>query len=517
MKEVYLCVLAVLLTANLFAQVQMLESPRHLLQVQENPANYAAVAPLDYDLVRDGVLENSKDVVSYKASFEALNAKGIQLYFSKLDLSEGSILRLQNDEGKVQIICSKDNPDGGPYASTLFRGEKLTMVLEMASKTAIDRVVVEEYGYAYRDPFPPKAKRDFGTSDTCQVNARCAEGDQWDDEIRSVVRISAKVGGSAFWCSGVLVNNTNQDCAGYIYSAEHCADGITPGDYEQWVFYFLYESPDCSNPGSEGVLDQKTLTGCSKIASGGGFGNTDSDFLLLKLTQEVPQFYNPHFAGWDRGDVVSDSGVGIHHPDGDIKKISSYTSIPTTSSFGGSVSDTHWRTLWSGTANGHGVTEIGSSGSPLFNSSGHLVGTLSGGASACSVGGGTGPNEPDFYGKMSYSWDQISTDSSRQLKPWLDPTASEYGEIDGIDWPCLEEPIVSIQEEDVRAFKMYPNPSNGIVTVENQLQGKQEIQVYDLLGRGLLNTTLERQIQLNLIPGMYFVVAGNQTQKLMVR
>ena len=48
------------------------------------------------------------------------------------------------------------------------------------------------------------------------------------------------------------------------------------------------------------------------------------------------------------------------------------------------------------TSNGHGVTEGGSSGSPIFNQSKRIVGQLSGGSSTCNS-----PNYSDLYGKMS--------------------------------------------------------------------------------------------------------------------
>mgnify|MGYP000502627315 CR=1 FL=1 len=49
------------------------------------------------------------------------------------------------------------------------------------------------------------------------------------------------------------------------------------------------------------------------------------------------------------------------------------------------------------TANGHAVTEGGSSGSPLFNQNKQIVGTLSGGSSSCEK-----PNGAQKYVKIFY-------------------------------------------------------------------------------------------------------------------
>ena len=82
-------------------------------------------------------------------------------------------------------------------------------------------------------------------------------------------------------------------------------------------------------------------------------------------------------------------------------------------------------------ANGHGVTEGGSSGSPLFNYDGQIVGTLTGGSSYCNT-----PTSPDVYGKMSYHWTSNGTPNDERLKPWLDPTNSGVTTLNGSSDPC---------------------------------------------------------------------------------
>ena len=94
----------------------------------------------------------------------------------------------------------------------------------------------------------------------------------------------------------------------------------------------------------------------------------------------------------------------------------------------------HWRLTWVATANGHGVTEGGSSGSPLFNynnGNSRIVGTLTGGSSYCSA-----PNSPDIYGKMSYHWDQNTSTGNIKLKTFLDPNNSGVKILDGAYDPC---------------------------------------------------------------------------------
>ena len=48
----------------------------------------------------------------------------------------------------------------------------------------------------------------------------------------------------------------------------------------------------------------------------------ESDFLLLELRQQIASAINTTYLGWDRSNALPNSMVGIHHPAGDVKKIS---------------------------------------------------------------------------------------------------------------------------------------------------------------------------------------------------
>jgi len=184
-------------------------------------------------------------------------------------------------------------------------------------------------------------------------------------------------------------------------------------DLNKWTFYFNYQSDTCEDPPAE--PNERTLVGASKLASSSNPSNIGSDFYLVRLNNKIPSAYNAFYCGWDRSNNPSVSGVGIHHPEGDIKKISTYTEQLTSGSWQ-STPGTHWIVKWSATQNGFGVTERGSSGSAIFSSGGLVTGTLTGGESSC-----TNTNGADYYGKISFSWESNGTADSMQLKPWLDP------------------------------------------------------------------------------------------------
>jgi PKD repeat protein len=370
-------------------------------------------------------------------------AKAVGVYYDQFLLPAGSRLFLYN-EHKTQILGAysfDNNPSGGQFANELVEGEAVTLEYFQPAGVTLQPILnITELGFIYRDyepRFDRDAARDFGDSETCEVNVNCSEGTAWQSQKRSVVRILVKQGASYGWCSGALVNNTALNCAPYILTADHCGGNgaSTTADLNQWVFYFNYEAAGCSDPASEGSLASQSMTGCTLKARGGQSGTigSTSDFYLVLLNASVPTAYNPYYAGWSRVNTTSTSGVSIHHPAGDIKKISTYsTSLVADKWTGGTINGTHWRVVWAATANGHGVTEGGSSGSPIFNSSGLVIGQLSGGSSYC-----TATSSPDLYGAFWYDWDMNTFPATNnKLKPWLDPGNTGVTTLAGTNAPC---------------------------------------------------------------------------------
>jgi hypothetical protein len=266
---------------------------------------------------------------------------------------------------------------------------------------------------------------------SCQVDVACTpESNGWAEQIRSVVHYTFNQSGGTFVCSAATINNTANDCKPYILTAWHCGERAAGSSIASWVWYWNYQKTTCqpNANGSDPSKGNQTMTGGNvRASSGSGTLNNPpgngqvagSDFYLVELNSTIPTAYNAYFAGWDRNNTGATSGVGIHHPAGSAKKISTFTATLTNTSFNGGGNGHFWRVIWSATANGHGVTEGGSSGSPIFNQNKLIVGQLTGGSSFCNA-----TNQPDIYGKVRSDWDLCGTTNTAQLKPWLDPTNS---------------------------------------------------------------------------------------------
>lgn len=396
------------------------------------PLRGGVTVEVNQDFFQKASLVSVKDGVHiWQYRLKAADAKALGVVFSTFWLPEaGELFVYSPDRSHVLgAIGSENNTEAQTLSTHILPGDELLLeyVEKLASGAKTQALIrIGELIWVYKGASLLYGK-DLGDSDPCQVNINCPEGNNWQTQKRGVARILFRVGTSWYWCSGSLVNNTNQDGSPLFLTAEHCGGTASAADRNVWQFYFNYERPGCPNTGTP---PSNMLTGCLLRAMGPLSGG--SDFQLVSLNQTPPLAWNPYFNGWSRATAASASGVGIHHPSGDAKKISTYTSPLTSAApnIGGSQMATNsaWRVIWVQTETNHGVTEGGSSGSPLFNPQGLIVGTLSGGSSSC-----TSPNSPDYYGKFDYHWLSNGSTNATRLQPWLDPAGTNPTTLSGYD------------------------------------------------------------------------------------
>jgi PKD repeat protein len=281
-------------------------------------------------------------------------------------------------------------------------------------------------------------------ADACQVDVACSpENNGWDQQIDAAVHFTFQQGGGFYVCSASLLNNASQDCTPYILTAWHCGEKNANQTASGFTWYWNYQKTSCqpnSNGNDPSKGNQTMINGSVVSSSGSGSLNNPpsnqqvagSDYVLVELNSTIPSSYNAYYAGWNAGTSSASSGVSIHHPSGSAKKISTFTSSLSSATYNGGAANAHWRVYWAGTTNGHGVTEGGSSGSPIFDQNGRVVGQLSGGSSFC-----TNTNSPDLYGKFSKNWNgNGGTNSTSNLQPLLDPGNTGVNFLDGAYEPC---------------------------------------------------------------------------------
>lgn len=319
------------------------------------------------------------------------------------------------------------------FATGLLYGDEITIEYFQPKEINSDAVISIAYvvhGYRYIT-LPDRL---LGGSGDCQVNVNCSEGNNWQNEKRAVALIL--VNGNRY-CTGSLIRSTSNDFQPLFLTADHCLGGWANENYKydainsptlnHWTFWWNYEAPGCDNPANE--PGHFTTNGATVLAN-----NSYSDFALLELSEDPLSLsnYTPYYLGWDWSGTSGTGGVGIHHPCGDLKKISTYNMTPISSDFLNNIEDnsgSHWRVNWIQTSSyGHGTTEGGSSGSPLLNNSHRVIGQLHGGFSSCSNLSGS-----DWYGKFNVSWTgNGNNDVRRRLDYWVNPNGINIQTINGI-------------------------------------------------------------------------------------
>lgn len=382
----------------------------------------------------------------WQLSIRSKGAKSINLAMDDFYMPEGAKLFIYNEDRSVVFgaFTSRNNDASNHFATDLISGEQITLeYYEPAAVGGKGHMNIFRVTHGYRGG--EDYYKSFGQAGSCQVNINCALGANWQSEKRGVVCLV--VGGSEF-CSGSLVTDVPQDGKPYILTANHCSSS---NDMASWVFRFHWEAPTCSNPSSS--PSSQSLSGSVLRARTG-----TSDFCLVEITGglsggTIPSSYNVYFNGWSNVDVPATSAIGIHHPSGDIMKISEAANATSTSTMSGA---TCWRVGQWTTA----CTEPGSSGSPLFDQDHHIVGQLFGGPSAC---GASAANMYDNYGKFAVSWLGDGT-SSTQLKPWLDPGNTGATIEDGYD-PNAVAPAYTLDA----AIQSIVSPATGYASCNSSL------------------------------------------------
>ncbi len=336
-------------------------------------------------------------------------ALALEFQFAKLWLPHGSVLTLRGEDDFAVRTVTPADLSSSYYRSAYVPGERVTLELDVSSDARyFAEMALESVTHVHRLPF----SRDGGAkSASCHVDVACTSGNQSQNQIASVAHYTFLDGGLSYVCSGTLMANATMDSRPYFLTAHHCLETEVVADTV--VVYWNYENHTCRVPGSAASgtplgygIGSHTQSGATLRATRG-----NTDFTLLELDNDPPLGALPFFAGWDRSVVMPASSYTIHHPNGDEKRISRDNSAPAPSGYylAANVGSSHIRVDdWDS-----GSTEGGSSGAPLFNPSGRVIGQLHGGSAAC------GNNDPDWFGRLSESWD--GTGANKRLKDWLDP------------------------------------------------------------------------------------------------
>ena len=383
-----------------------------------------------FELATVDFLSNGDKV--YRLEINSRDAFSINLIFDEFHILEETELFVynKNKQHTIGAFTHKNNKHYNRFSTAPVKGDIIIIEFYEPSHVKSESIInLSNIVHGYKDVF-----RGYEDSEECHNNVNCAEFQSWNDEVGSVL-LTLTDGGTRL-CSGSLINNVNQDLELYFLTSETCLGG-----HEDWIFMFNYESSSCSN--QDGITNQ-TVSGATLLVN-----HYESDFALLKLEENPPEDYDIYFSGWDITGNNPFNCTSIHHPVGDIKKISQHTGVAISDGWFFD-DDTHWKiNEWSS-----GITEPGSYGAPLFNEDKQIVGQLHGGESSCD-----NPVD-DYFGKLSHSW-------NLGLKEYLDPDNTGITEIDGVGVINSPDPEIAYSNEEFNFLISDDESPNAFLFVTN--------------------------------------------------
>ena len=385
---------------------------------------YGKIIDSDINLFHDAGKMKISSATLYLYHIYSANAHGIQLFFDQFFLPAGCKLFIYNEDKSMVLgaFTQNNNTKNKHFATQYISGNSIIIEYYQPDQVTTEpELHIDKVVHVFRSL--RSLQDEWGSSDYCNIDLACEDDEKWKETGSSVALILAPNNSNnySYWCTGSLLNNTKNDGRPLFLSASHCADDVRVIEghdsarfsYSDWIFLFNYQKEDCSN--TKAIAYNHSILG-SKLLSKDDYTYpvyfTDHLLLELNTSPEELKSYNAVYAGWEANE---DSAFNtsytkcIHHPSGDVKKISTgYQPESYTSDSILEVLNNQWAVQWYS-----GVTESGSSGSPLFNDRYRIIGQLNGGQSYC-----ISPLNPDFYNKFSLSY------IYGQLYKWLDPLNS---------------------------------------------------------------------------------------------
>lgn len=359
-------------------------------------------------------------------SFSSEGAHGLRLGVVVKQLPGGSVLRIYSPTkaGTVfqipgqevlqriqrQKMAGDTGLDGQTWWTPDLGSDEVTLEVELPPGTPLGSldIAIPRVSHIFEDLSLP-TEDDFSTkineSAACQLDASCY--DAYTNQRNAVARMIFTSGANTYLCTGTLLNDSISSGTPYFLTANHCISSAAEAESLQTDWF--YRTPICNSRTLSSSAERR-LGGATLLYASDGF-----DMTLLKLNEAPPA--GAFFAGWDAGaQLVGSEVTGLHHPRGDVLKISfgtiggqTFCTPPGTGTGFQCIgnSGNYYQINWS-----RGTTEGGSSGSALFNSANQVIGTLYGGSSTCSA-----TASPEFYGRFDIAFNTA-------LKNWLAPASS---------------------------------------------------------------------------------------------
>lgn len=450
------------------ATMPELDMPKIEMEDMQNerkgiPYRFGYKHKVHYDLNNSGIwYEFPNGDRLWQLNVVCPNALSINFCYDKFWIPEGGKLFVYSKDRKqcIGAFTSKNNKGDidhlRGFATELIYGSEVVLEYFQPKDVSTDAIMSLDYiVHGYRN-----VKAGAGAL-PCMVNINCDEGQNWQNEKNAIARMIIE--GSSYG-TGSLINTTNLSEVPFFLTANHCVtdvgkDALGNSNLDNTLFYWNYEAPGCANISGE-PSNSFVTHGATVIAN-----NSISDFALLRLSEDPKDYvgYTPNYLGWDHSGQSGDSCVCIHHPGGDVKKISTSNGQPTNYIV-------NWEVAWKSNPNGYGITQGGSSGSPLINNMHRVIGQLEGANfEEC-----YNPNVRSYFGCFNMSWTGNNNNSiQRRLNCWLDSLNTSAQTMEGL----LVIRMTKAMNTDQELYSNIRIANNGQLIVQSNIELKGNSQV----------------------------------------
>ena len=366
----------------------------------------------------------------WRLGIRSQGAFSLNILLAEFELPKGAQLFIYNgDQSEILgAYTHRNNSDLNLLPVQPLGGDELIIEYQEPLDAEFEgRLMIGEVNHDFRGIMRATQPRD--PAQHCHPNLVC-----YPEDIEPGSGVVGLIINGTTYCTGSLLNNSAEDGTPYLLTATHCLNrdyhpsflanpyyDVVAGSI---VAFFGYDSPVC-----EGTIRgpvQMSVASADSVLILEAY-----DISLLKLKEVPPVEYQPYYLGWNREGSPQPPYHGIHHPNGGYKKVAIENEkvLPTTFIYPryNMAQNGHWDVRWWDV----GVTEGGSSGSPLLDKNKRVIGALTGGESYCSS-----PKGPDQYSSLHKAWEVEIGDTIRgfyTLKDFLDPAETDAGFIDGLN------------------------------------------------------------------------------------
>jgi V8-like Glu-specific endopeptidase len=302
-------------------------------------------------------------------------AAASRIYITGLDLPAGAELFVYSRDGMAFGPYTGRGPNGnGELWTNTVVGAEVVVQLH-ARGVAVPDFTISGFGHLTPDfamarnlkPVAEAGTQPCAFNASCVVDAACTQTNSAvNTAADAVAHILFASGAYLYICTGGLVADSDASSeVPYFLTANHCISRSSEAaSMETFFFYKASTCGSCPDPGAANT------NGASIVAS-----NRTSDYTLMRLSQAAPA--GAAFLGWSSTAVANANGTALYrlsHPQGAPQSYSEH--VVDTSK----VTCQSWpRGNWIYSRDILGATEGGSSGSPVVNAAGQIVGQLSGG------------------------------------------------------------------------------------------------------------------------------------------